>query len=117
MSGGPPGLPGLLGGVAPAGVAMTLGEHERIHGRRPTPDGPALIEAVERSGLRGRGGGDFPTARKLRSVSGRKRSTLVVNGAEGEPASAKDRLLLATLPHLVLDGAVLTAAAVGAHEV
>jgi NADH:ubiquinone oxidoreductase subunit F (NADH-binding) len=117
MSGGPTGLPRLLAGVDPGGAAMTLSEHERIHGPCPTPDGPALIGAVEQSGLRGRGGADFPTGRKLRSVAGRKRCTLIVNGAEGEPASAKDRLLLATLPHLVLDGAVLAAAAVGAREV
>jgi NADH:ubiquinone oxidoreductase subunit F (NADH-binding) len=42
---------------------------------------------------------------------------VVVNGSETEPASAKDRLLLARLPHLVLDGAVLAAELVGAREV
>ncbi len=42
---------------------------------------------------------------------------MVVNGSETEPASAKDRLLLGRLPHLVLDGAVLAADAVGASEV
>ena len=40
-----------------------------------------------------------------------------MNGSETEPASAKDRLLLARLPHLVLDGAVLAARAVGSSEV
>ncbi len=97
---------------------MTLAAHERIHG--PLPDVPAhqLIEEVERSGLRGRGGADFPTARKLRAVAGRRRTgPVVVNGSETEPASAKDRLLLGRLPHLVLDGAVLAARAVGASEV
>jgi NADH:ubiquinone oxidoreductase subunit F (NADH-binding) len=44
-------------------------------------------------------------------------SAVVVNGSETEPASAKDRLLLSRLPHLVLDGAVLAAEAVGAPEV
>jgi NADH:ubiquinone oxidoreductase subunit F (NADH-binding) len=78
-----------------------------------------LIEAVERAGLRGRGGADFPTAVKLRAVAGRRRrgGALVVNGSETEPASAKDRVLMSRLPHLVLDGAVLAAEAVGAEEV
>jgi NADH:ubiquinone oxidoreductase subunit F (NADH-binding) len=97
---------------------MTLADHERVHGPLPRPSAAELIEAVERSGLRGRGGADFPTARKLRSVLERRRNTvLVVNGSETEPASAKDRLLLTRLPHLVLDGAVLIADAIGASEV
>src|SRR5581483_3197753 len=111
------GLPRLLAGLEPGG-AMTLAAHSRIHG--PLPDIPPhqLIEAVERSGLRGRGGADFPTARKLRAVAERRRvGPVVVNGSETEPASAKDRLLLGRLPHLVLDGAVLAADAVGASEV
>ena len=73
---------------------------------------------VERSGLRGRGGADFPTAVKLRTVAGAGRATtVVVNGSETEPASAKDRLLMARLPHLVLDGAILAARAIGAGEI
>ncbi len=111
------GLPRLLAGLEPGGP-MTLDAHTRIHG--PLPDIPPhqLIEEVERSGLRGRGGADFPTARKLRAVAGRRRvGGVIVNGSETEPASAKDRLLLARLPHLVLDGAVLAAGAVGASEV
>ena len=97
---------------------MTFADHERVHGELPRLSPQELIEAVERSGLRGRGGADFPTARKLRAVAERRRGqVLVVNGSETEPASAKDQLLLSRLPHLVLDGAVLAAAAIGAHEV
>jgi NADH:ubiquinone oxidoreductase subunit F (NADH-binding) len=105
---------------------MSLREHERSHGPLPDISGAELIAEIELSGLRGRGGADFPTARKLRAVAGegagtarrrRRASAVVVNGSETEPASAKDALLLARLPHLVLDGAVLCALAVGASEV
>jgi NADH:ubiquinone oxidoreductase subunit F (NADH-binding) len=78
----------------------------------------AFIAAVERSGLRGRGGAGFPTAVKLRAVSrGRRRPVVLVNGSEGEPASVKDAVLMSRAPHLVLDGALLAASAVGADEV
>ncbi|HEV2686014.1 MAG TPA: hypothetical protein VGW79_05205, partial [Actinomycetota bacterium] len=76
------------------------------------------IDEVERAGLRGRGGGGFPTAIKMRAVAAaRSRTIAVANGSEGEPASTKDKLLLSYLPHLVLDGAVAAAGAVGADEV
>jgi NADH:ubiquinone oxidoreductase subunit F (NADH-binding) len=99
----------------------TLAQHrQRFAGPPPThraPD-PALIDAVERAGLRGRGGAGFPTAIKMRAVAhGRRRPVVLVNGSEGEPASAKDALLLSTAPHVVLDGALLAASAVGADEV
>ncbi len=118
MSVGPAALPRLLAGLDGTGRTMTLAEHESVHGPMPTCSATELIEAVERSGLRGRGGADFPTARKLQSVAGRRRAAaLIVNGSETEPASGKDGLLLTRLPHLVLDGAVLAARAIGVSEV
>ncbi len=115
---GHPGLPRLLAGLDPSGAPMTLAEHARVHGELPHRASSELIESIEHSGLRGRGGADFPTARKLHAVAeGKRVSAVVVNGSETEPASAKDRLLLSRLPHLVLDGAVLAASAVGAPEV
>ncbi len=112
------GLPRLLAGLEPGGGAMSLAAHTRVHGPLPQVPSHQLIEEVERSGLRGRGGADFPTARKLRAVAERRRvGAVIVNGSETEPASAKDRLLVARLPHLVLDGAVLAASAVGARHV
>jgi NADH:ubiquinone oxidoreductase subunit F (NADH-binding) len=77
-----------------------------------------LIDDVDTAGLRGRGGAAFPTAVKMRAVAGgRRRPVVVVNGSEGEPASRKDSVLMTLGPHLVLDGAELAAAAVGADEV
>jgi NADH:ubiquinone oxidoreductase subunit F (NADH-binding) len=118
MTTGPQGLPRLLAGLDSTGATMTLADHAAVHGPLPSPASRELIEAVKRSGLRGRGGADFPTAIKLQAVAGRrKRAVLVVNGSETEPASAKDRLLLTRLSHLVLDGAVLAARAIGADHV
>ena len=115
---GHPGLPRLLAGLDPSGAPMTLAEHVRVHGEQPQVRPHELIEAIEHSGLRGRGGADFPTARKLRAVAAARRpSAVVVNGSETEPASAKDQLLLTRTPHMVLDGAMLAATAVGAEEV
>jgi NADH:ubiquinone oxidoreductase subunit F (NADH-binding) len=124
-------LPRLLAGLSyyyPAG----LGEHEGLYGPLPLPvmsprQGGSwrqrperLIEVVERSGLTGRGGAGFPAGRKMRSVAAGRgrggRAVVVANGAEGEPASSKDRLLLTRLPHLVLDGITLAAYATGADE-
>jgi NADH:ubiquinone oxidoreductase subunit F (NADH-binding) len=122
-----PVLPRLLAGVHPQG-AMTLADHLSVHGQLPRLRGgrrrrdrehaAALIDEIERSGLLGHGGAAFPTATKMRAVAGgRGRATVVANGAEGEPASLKDRTLLEVAPHLVLDGAVVAAEAVGADEV
>ncbi len=78
-----------------------------------------LIPTIEASGLLGRGGAGFPVGRKWRALAERKRGSavVVVNGAEGEPASFKDRTLMSHRPHLVLDGAILAAEAVGADEI
>jgi NADH:ubiquinone oxidoreductase subunit F (NADH-binding) len=120
-------LPRLLAGI-PAHGAMALEEHLSVHGplpslagggrRRDRDEAAVLIDEIERAGLRGRGGGAFPTASKMRAVaSARGRAIVVANGAEGEPASLKDRTLMEKLPHLVLDGAILAAGAVDAEEV
>jgi NADH:ubiquinone oxidoreductase subunit F (NADH-binding) len=108
----------LFDGPDPRAGAESLMDHERRLGPLP-PARPDLIGAIERSGLLGRGGASFPVGTKWRSVAGRSRGAAVVvaNGAEGEPLSRKDQLLMWSRPHLVLDGARLAADAVGADRV
>ena len=76
----------------------------------------ALIAEVGRAGLTGRGGAGFPTVRKLAAVAAGHAPVVVANGTEGEPASVKDRVLMARSPQLVLDGAVLAAELTGASQ-
>jgi NADH:ubiquinone oxidoreductase subunit F (NADH-binding) len=111
--------PRLLGGLRRDGRAVTLAEHVDRYGPLPLELRPSeLRNRIAESGLTGRGGAGFPTAVKLESVLDRRaRPVVVANGAEGEPASGKDKALLAYAPHLVLDGAVLAARAVGAKKV
>ena len=110
------GLPRLLPPVP--GVPEDLRAHLARYGRPPYGAGRGqLINAVEQSGLTGRGGAAFPVYRKLALVAAaRGRKVIVANGAESEPASRKDNLLLRAAPHLVLDGLQLAAEAVGATE-
>ncbi len=116
-------LPRLLRGLQGNGP-MSLEEHLSVHGRiaiarrRRRREESPLIATVEQAGLRGCGGAGFPTATKLRAVAGaRGKAIVVINAAEGEPASRKDRTLMEKLPHLVLDGAELAAQAIGADEI
>ena len=81
-----------------------------------TPE--SLRAEVAASGLTGRGGGQFPVARKLETVARSPgRALVAVNSSEGEPASRKDRTLLELRPHLLIDGALVAARATGAGEV
>jgi NADH-quinone oxidoreductase subunit F len=76
-----------------------------------------ILDRLAASGLRGRGGGWFPTARKWRAVRAEGGDPIVIaNGAEGEPGSIKDRHVMTSDPRSVLEGLALAAAAVGARE-
>jgi NADH:ubiquinone oxidoreductase subunit F (NADH-binding) len=94
--------------------ATTIGAHLHRHGPLPGIPGHQIRAMVADAGLTGRGGAGFPTARKLDAVAAGSRAVVIANGAEGEPASSKDRNLLTHVPHLVLDGLALAARAVGA---
>jgi NADH:ubiquinone oxidoreductase subunit F (NADH-binding) len=91
------------GGYAPAAWQRTPAE---------------LIDLISQSGLRGRGGSAFPTGIKWGAVAAQRGKRMVlVNAAESEPASNKDRALLLLRPHLVIEGALLAAHALDAREI
>ncbi|MCK4395087.1 4Fe-4S binding protein [candidate division WOR-3 bacterium] len=77
-----------------------------------------VIEIVKKSGLRGRGGGGFPTGRKWESCRKAKGDTkyVIINADEGDPGAYMDRSLLEGNPHSVLEGLVIGAYVIGAHE-
>jgi NADH-quinone oxidoreductase subunit F len=77
-----------------------------------------IIEAVKRSGLRGRGGAGFPCGVKWGFIpkDSPKPVYLVVNGDESEPGTFKDRMLIEEEPHQILEGIVLASYAIGCHQ-
>jgi NADH:ubiquinone oxidoreductase subunit F (NADH-binding) len=108
----------LLAGPPVAAGPEPLHAHEQRLGPLPRAR-TDLIPTLTAAGLLGRGGAGFPVGRKWFAVSSRAESDarVLVNGSESEPLSAKDRTLMSARPHLVLDGALLAAMAVGAREV
>jgi len=113
-------------GPVPRGVAEDGVRHLARYGPIPALPRGRLTELVHRSGLTGHGGAHFPVARKWRAIQQAvtdsattagptaRRPVVVGNGAESEPASAKDAVLIQTRPHLVLDGLALCARELGA---
>lgn len=79
-----------------------------------------VLDQLDRSGLRGRGGAGFPAARKWRSVleggADAGDRYVVANGAEGEPGTFKDRPLMRANPYQVLEGLAIAATVLGARE-
>lgn len=81
-------------------------------------DPDAVIAEIEKSGLRGRGGGGFPTGRKWRFTAANKggKSYVVCNGDEGDPGAFMDRSIMEGDPHKLLEGMAIAAFAIGADE-
>ena len=77
-----------------------------------------IIAAVEKSGLRGRGGGGFPAGRKWRSCREAKGDVryVVCNGDEGDPGAFMDRSIMEGDPHSVIEGIIIAAFAIGSHQ-
>jgi NADH-quinone oxidoreductase subunit F len=84
--------------------------------RRLSPEG--VIDEIEAAGLRGRGGAGYPTAAKWRAARGTDadRRIVVANLMGADPTSLGDRTLAEGNPHLVLEGLLIAAFAVGASE-
>jgi NADH-quinone oxidoreductase subunit F len=80
-----------------------------------------IIDEIRASGLRGRGGGGFPTGEKWRTVrsfaSPLLHTSVVVNAAEGEPGTFKDRTIMRSNPYAVIEGALIAAYAMDAKSV
>ncbi len=78
-------------------------------------DPQALIAEIEKSGLRGRGGAGFPTARKWRSCRANPgdKHYIICNADEGDPGAFMDRSVLEGNPHSVIEGMVIAAYAIG----
>jgi NADH-quinone oxidoreductase subunit F len=110
--------------LLPSEPVETLADHLDAGGGRGLaraiqlgPD--ATLDELEAAGLRGRGGAGFPTARKWRGVTTTARTddsalTLVVNAAEGEPGTFKDRTLIRSQPYALLEGICIALATTGA---
>ena len=78
----------------------------------------ATVQLILDAGLRGRGGGGFPTGTKWAGIAARRsgRSYVVCNGAEGEPGTFKDRALLRANPYQLVEGVIVAAFATRAAE-
>jgi NADH-quinone oxidoreductase subunit F len=83
---------------------------------RITPE--ETIAAIEKSGLRGRGGAGFPTGVKWRLARKQSGATkyVICNGDEGDPGAFMDRMLLESFPYRIIEGLAIAAVAVDAHE-
>ena len=101
---------------------LDLEAHRDIFGPLPRLSAEELISMTEQVDLRGQGGAAFPFARKLSAVVKNAEDNdcapvVVVNATEGEPGSAKDKMLMIRSPYLILSGAALVAEAIGADEI
>ena len=112
--------------VLPPEPFCTLGDYIAHNGgagltaaRAVSPS--TIIDELVASGLRGRGGAGFPTGLKWRTVrsfaSPLLLTTIVVNAAEGEPGTFKDRAILRSNPYAVLEGALIAAHTLNARSI
>ena len=98
--------------------AIAAGAYEALAKVLREENQEAVIKEIEDSGLRGRGGGGFPTGRKWRSVYQHRggKSFVICNGDEGDPGAFMDRSVMEGDPHKLLEGMAVAAYAIGADE-
>ncbi len=97
---------------------IATGGGDALHAARLLESG-VIIDTIRDSGLRGRGGAGFPTATKWTSVlenSPGYLTPVIINGAEGEPSTFKDRTILRSNPYRVLEGALIGCAVLNSSE-
>jgi NADH-quinone oxidoreductase subunit F len=96
--------------------APASGDSPAQHSARLTPE--QVIDIVEQSGLRGRGGAGFATGTKWRLANKQLEPVkyVICNGDEGDPGAFMDRMLLESFPYRIIEGMAIAAVAVGAHE-
>jgi NADH:ubiquinone oxidoreductase subunit F (NADH-binding)/(2Fe-2S) ferredoxin len=110
------------GRIDPTGIDdyIAVGGYSTLAKALTSMEPEAIIDEVEKAGLRGRGGGGFPTARKWRSCREAETSDgiryVICNGDEGDPGAFMDRSVMEGNPHSVLEGMVIGAYAVGASR-
>jgi len=103
-------------GTADLDAYVQAGGYEAARHALTTLTPESVIDIVDQSGLRGKGGAGFPTGRKWKFIpKGAPVKYVVVNGDEAEPCTFKDHMLLERAPHLLVEGIIITAYAVGAH--
>ncbi|HEY5150241.1 MAG TPA: hypothetical protein VIJ23_10540, partial [Mycobacterium sp.] len=107
--------------LLPQGRSPALADHLAQLGPMPHTSSAQLAQLLEAAGLLGRGGAGFPTGRKVSAVaaaviSKRLPAVVVANCCEGDPTSLKDRVLVERSPHLVIDGVLNAAEALGADR-
>jgi bidirectional [NiFe] hydrogenase diaphorase subunit len=97
---------------------IAAGGYQALHHALTEMKPAEVVEAITKSGLRGRGGAGFPTGLKWGTVakSSGPKKYIVCNGDEGDPGAFMDRSVLESDPHLVLEGMAIAAHAVGADQ-
>ncbi len=98
--------------------AISVGGYEALANVLKENDADSVINEIEKSGLRGRGGGGFPTGKKWRftAAAQSEKKYVVCNGDEGDPGAFMDRSIMEGDPHKLLEGMAIAGFAIGADE-